>query len=148
MQSTKPAGVTTSMILYVAVPDAGTGTMSVRHAVVSVVQLPSWVGQPFGAGNVWLVPPADVAGPLITLPVALVSSSWAPGRVPPQERIFWTHNAVVVVAAGQLTQNVLCFCGSWLNWSLKWRPCLLMGASPAALAVATRVATLMTWIIW
>lgn len=55
---------------------------------------------------------------------------------------------VVVAGGGQLTQNVLCFCGSWTNWSLKCRPCELTGASPFASALLTSVATLMTLITW
>lgn len=55
---------------------------------------------------------------------------------------------VVVIGGGQLIQNVLCFCGSWTNWSLKCSPCELTAASPFASALLTSVATLMTLITW
>ena len=48
------------------------------------------------------------------------------------------------VGAGQFTQNVLCLCGSWLNCSLKWKPCLLCTASPLATAFLINCCTSMT----
>jgi hypothetical protein len=50
--------------------------------------------------------------------------------------------------AGQFTQKVLCFWGSWKNWSLKWKPWLLCGVSPFVAAFAISVWTLITSSGW
>ena len=50
----------------------------------------------------------------------------------------------VGVGAAHLTQNVLCFCGSAVNCSLKWKPCCACAVSPLAIAWASSVSTSMT----